>query len=175
MMEFVTNTLANLILVIFSVHNPLSILGKKQIFRKCFEDDNGNFLLTGRMRKNEQIPFFWLTNVSSSNFNTVNLKLFQGYRQDSGSAGAENVSDGLENDTKTNFQRDILGKVRFQKKWREAWSPSSSFVKETVLRNHGGKHRLEKKFKKYSRKINALGVYKNIRRYIIEVNSEGLR
>ena len=67
----------------------------------------------GEWGKMSRFLFFWLTNVSSSNFNTVNLKLFQGYRQDSGSAGAENVSDGLENDTKTNFQRDILGKVQF--------------------------------------------------------------
>ena len=68
-----------------------------------------------------------------------------------------------------------LAKYDFRKSGGRAWSPSSSFVKGTVLHNHGGKNRLEKKFKKYSRKINALGVYINIRRYIIEVNSEGLR
>ena len=78
--------------------------------------------------------------------------------------------------TQKQISREIsLAKYDFRKSGGRAWSPFSSFVKETVLRNHGGKHRLEKKFKKYSRKINALGVYKNIRRYIIEVNSEGLR
>ena len=37
-------------------------------------------------------------------------------RQDSGSYGAKNVLNALENDTKANFQERIPGKVRLQKK-----------------------------------------------------------
>ena len=40
--------------------------------------------------------------------------------------------------------------------------------------NHGGIYRFEKKFKKYSGEINPLGVHRNIRGHILEVNSEGL-
>ena len=37
-------------------------------------------------------------------------------QRDSGSAGAKKVLDALVNDTEVNFQVNILGKVRFQKK-----------------------------------------------------------
>ena len=40
--------------------------------------------------------------------------------------------------------------------------------------NHGAIHGFEKKFKKYSGKINPLGVLSNMSGCIIEVNSEGL-
>ena len=39
----------------------------------------------------------------------------QGPRRDSGSAGAKNVLDSLENDTKANFQENNPCKVRFRK------------------------------------------------------------
>ena len=60
---------------------------------------------------------FQFTNVSSSNINTINLKLFQGPRRDFGNARAKNVLDALENETKRIFQENISGKVRFQEKW----------------------------------------------------------
>ena len=46
---------------------------------------------------------FRLVNVSSSNLNTINLKFFQGPQPDSANAGAKNVLNDLENDTKKHF------------------------------------------------------------------------
>ena len=43
-----------------------------------------------------------------------------------------------------------------------------------LFRNHGGIYRFEEKFKKYSREINSLGVHRNMRGCILEVNSKGL-
>ena len=43
-----------------------------------------------------------------------------------------------------------------------------------LLRKHGGMYRLRKKFKKDSGDINSLGVYRNIRGCILEINCEGL-
>ena len=40
--------------------------------------------------------------------------------------------------------------------------------------NHGGIYRFKKKFKKYSGKTNTLGVHRNIRGCILEINCEGL-
>ena len=40
--------------------------------------------------------------------------------------------------------------------------------------NHGGIYRFRKKFKKDSGEINPLGVYKNTRGCILEVNCEGI-
>ena len=37
-------------------------------------------------------------------------------RQNSGSSGAKNVSDALDNDTKANLPENVPGKMRFQKK-----------------------------------------------------------
>ena len=42
------------------------------------------------------------------------------------------------------------------------------------LCNHGGIYRFQKKIKKYSGEINPLGIHRNIRQRILEVNSEGL-
>ena len=96
--------------------------GGTLIVRKCCSGEMGNFLLPGGefclgdMQKWKD-SIFWHTNVSSSNLNSINLKLFQGLRQDARSAGAKKVLDALENDTKANFQENIPGKVQFQKKW----------------------------------------------------------
>ena len=40
-----------------------------------------------------------------------------------------------------------------------------------LVLNHGGIYRFEKKFKKYSGEINPLGVHRNMRGCIFEVNS----
>ena len=40
--------------------------------------------------------------------------------------------------------------------------------------NHGEIYRFEEKFKKYSGEVNLLGVHRNMRGCILEVNSEGL-
>ena len=40
----------------------------------------------------------------------------QDHRRDFGGAGAKNISDVLENDTKANFQENNPGKGRLQKK-----------------------------------------------------------
>ena len=65
--------------------------------------------------KNCNFKHFWNNTFRES------LQIFfsqnQGPRQDSGSAGTKKVLDTLENDTKANFQENIHGKVRFQKKW----------------------------------------------------------
>ena len=63
---------------------------------------------------------------------TLNL-LAQGPRRDSGSTGAKKVLDALENDIKANFQENIPGKVRFQKKSEgAAWLPLPPFVESSV-------------------------------------------
>ena len=56
----------------------------------------------------------------------------QGPRRDSGSVGTKKVLDALENDTKANFQENILGKVRFQKKWEGAWLCLLFVMSDTV-------------------------------------------
>ena len=43
-----------------------------------------------------------------------------------------------------------------------------------LFHSHAGIYRFEKKFKKYSGEINPLGDHRNMRRCILEVNSEGL-
>ena len=40
--------------------------------------------------------------------------------------------------------------------------------------NHGGIYRFRKKFKKDSGEINTLGVHRNMRGFILEINCEGL-
>ena len=53
---------------------------------------------------------------------------FQGPRPDSGITRAKTVLNGLENDTKVNFQENIPGKVRFHKNWRGHGPPGSPFA-----------------------------------------------
>ena len=43
-----------------------------------------------------------------------------------------------------------------------------------LFQNYGGIYRFEKKIKKYSGEINPLGVHRNMRGRILEVNFEGL-
>ena len=113
---------------------------------------------------------FRLTNVSSSNLNTINLKLFQGPRPDSGNGGPKKVLDVLENDTKTNLQENIPGKVRFQKKWGSSPPPhrrGACFPQPWLV---GYICRFEKNFENYSGKINFLEVHRNMTGCALEVN-----
>ena len=57
----------------------------------------------------------------------IGMKVIQRPRRDSGSAGAKNVLDALENDTKLNFEENIPGKYDFRKGWGACppWPPLS--------------------------------------------------
>ena len=54
------------------------------------------------------------------------------------------------------------------------FSSNINTISLKLFRNHGGIYRFEKKSKKHSGRINLLGVHRNIRGCILEVNSEGL-
>ena len=127
LLKLVTKSLTSLILVIFFV--PV-----KWVISFCL----GERFAWGNERK-WKASIFRLTNVSSSNLNTINLKLFQGPRPDSGNDRSKKVLDALENDTKTNLQENIPGKVRFQKKWGPCplLATPPPIVEGPVFHNHG--------------------------------------
>ena len=91
------------------------------------------------MSENEKLQFFGPQMSLPSNLNTINLKLFQGPRPDSGNDRSKKVLDALENDTKTNLQENIPGKVRFQKKWGPCplLATPPPIVEGPVFHNHG--------------------------------------
>ena len=110
---------------------------------------------------------FQFTNVSSSNIHTINLKLFQGPRQDFGNARAKNVLDALENDIKTIFPSapTPLAPSRWAAYFPQPWLVGYIY---TYI------YRFEKNFGKYSGKINLLAVHRNIKGCIREVNFQEL-
>ena len=125
----------------------------KWVISYCLEES-----LAWRNKQKWRDSIFLFTNVSSSYLNTINLKLFHVPCEDSGNAGAKKVLDALENDTKTNFQKNIPCKIRIQEKWgsmtlcpcRQPWLV-------------GYMHKYEKNFEKYTGDIESLGVHRNMR------------
>ena len=123
--------------------------------------------------------------VFSSNLNTTNLKFSRAPSVIIGMPnGSKKSLDRFGNDTGSNFQESIPGKVRFQKKWGSM--PLSSLPSLRGLFSAtmiGGIYiyiyiyiytSLRKVSRFYSREINFFGVHGNMRGCILEVSFEGL-